>query len=54
MIYLHSTAERLKKQAKEEFNLDLNLNEFDECPKTAADAAEAIDCEVVQPETINR
>ncbi|MCF7890067.1 YbaK/EbsC family protein [Candidatus Bipolaricaulota bacterium] len=45
---MHPTAEKFKDTVSEEFNLDLELKEFDEGTKTAADAAEAIGCEVAQ------
>ncbi|MFB6291533.1 MAG: YbaK/EbsC family protein [Candidatus Bipolaricaulia bacterium] len=45
---LHPTAERFKDIVSEEFNLDIELKEFDEGTKTAEDAAEAIGCEVAQ------
>lgn len=48
VIYVHPTAERFKKKVKEEYHFPLDLKEFDEGTKTAADAAEAIGCEVSQ------
>lgn len=48
VIYLHQTAERFKEKVMEEYNLVLNLKEFNEGTKTAADAAEAIGCQVSQ------
>lgn len=45
---LHPTAERFKETVQLEFGLELELKEFDEGTKTAADAAEAIGCEVAQ------
>ena len=45
---MHSTAEKFKDKASEEFDLNIELKEFDEGTKTAEDAAEAIGCEVAQ------
>ncbi|MEF8850678.1 MAG: YbaK/EbsC family protein [Candidatus Bipolaricaulota bacterium] len=45
---MHPTAEKFKDRVKEEFDLDIELKEFEEGTKTAADAAEAIGCEVAQ------
>lgn len=45
---MHPTAERFKETVQSEFDLELELKEFEEGAKTAADAAEAIDCEVAQ------
>ncbi|MFW6006043.1 MAG: YbaK/EbsC family protein [Candidatus Bipolaricaulota bacterium] len=45
---MHPTAEKFKDTVSEEYELDLELKEFDEGTKTAADAAEAIGCEVAQ------
>ncbi|MBS3792588.1 YbaK/EbsC family protein [Candidatus Bipolaricaulota bacterium] len=45
---MHPTAEKFKDTVSEEYDLDLELKEFDEGTKTAADAAEAIGCEVAQ------
>lgn len=45
---MHPTAEKFKDKASEEFDLNIELKEFDEGTKTAEDAAEAIGCEVAQ------
>jgi prolyl-tRNA editing enzyme YbaK/EbsC (Cys-tRNA(Pro) deacylase) len=45
---VHPTAEKFKDTVREKFELDIELREFDEGTKTAADAAEAISCEVAQ------
>jgi len=45
---VHPTAEKFKDKAREEFDLNIDLKEFDEGTKTAKDAAEAIGCEVAQ------
>ncbi|MFW6006105.1 MAG: YbaK/EbsC family protein [Candidatus Bipolaricaulota bacterium] len=47
-MQVHPTAEKFKDAVREKFELDLELNEFDEGTKTAEDAAEAIGCEVAQ------
>lgn len=47
-MQVHPTAEKFKDKVSEEYDLDLELKEFDEGTKTAADAAEAIGCEVAQ------
>jgi len=45
---VHPTAEKFKDKVREEFDLNIDLKEFDEGTKTAEDAAEAIGCEVAQ------
>ena len=45
---MHPTAERFAEAAAEGYGLDVDVHEFDEGTKTAADAAEAIDCDVAQ------
>ncbi len=45
---MHPTAEKFRDMVSEEFDLELELKEFDEGTKTAEDAAEAIGCEVAQ------
>ena len=45
---MHPTAEKFKDKVSEEFDLNIDLKEFDEGTKTAEDAAEAIGCQVAQ------
>lgn len=45
---MHPTAEKFKDKVSEEFDLNIELKEFDEGTKTAEDAAEVIGCEVAQ------
>jgi len=45
---VHPTAEKFKDKVSEEFDLNIDLKEFDEGTKTAEDAAEAIGCQVAQ------
>lgn len=45
---MHPTAERFAGAAADRYGLDVSVHEFDEGTKTAADAAEAIGCDVAQ------
>lgn len=45
---MHSRAEAFVERAKEEYGLDIEVLEFPEGTKTAADAAEALGCDVAQ------
>ncbi len=45
---MHERAAEFKAQAEEAYGLDVDVHEFPEGTKTAADAAEAIGCEVAQ------
>lgn len=48
VMQVHPTAEKFKNAVSEKYDLDVELKEFEEGTKTAADAAEAIGCEVAQ------
>lgn len=45
---MHPTAERFAEAAAERHGVDVDVHEFENGTKTAADAAEAIGCEVAQ------
>ena len=45
---MHPTAERFAEAAADRYGIDVEVHEFDEGTKTAADAAEAIGCDVAQ------
>ena len=45
---MHPTAERFVEAAAERYGIDVEVHEFPEGTKTAADAAEAIGCDVAQ------
>ncbi|AHG02747.1 YbaK/prolyl-tRNA synthetase associated region [Halobacterium sp. DL1] len=45
---MHERAEEFAERASEEHDLDVDVHEFDEGTKTAADAADAIGCDVAQ------
>lgn len=45
---MHSRAEVFVDRAKEKYGLDIEVLEFPEGTRTAADAAEALDCDVAQ------
>ena len=45
---MHPRAAEFSERAREEYGLDLAVEEFPEGTKTAADAAEALDCDVAQ------
>lgn len=45
---MHPTAATFREQANEEYDVEPDVHEFDEGTKTAADAAEAIGCDVAQ------
>ncbi|MHC3439361.1 YbaK/EbsC family protein [Natrialbaceae archaeon A-gly3] len=45
---MHPRAEEFRKQTREEYGFDPDVREFPEGTKTAADAAEAIGCDVAQ------
>ena len=45
---MHPTAERFAEAAAAEYGIDVEVHEFPEGTKTAADAAEAIGCDVAQ------
>ena len=45
---MHPTAERFIKTVQEKYDIEIDLKEFDEGTKTAADAADSIGCELAQ------
>ena len=45
---MHPRAEEFKRQARDEYDFDVEVHEFPEGTKTAADAAEAVDCDIAQ------
>lgn len=45
---MHERAAEFAERAREEHGLDVDVHEFDEGTKTAADAADAIGCDVAQ------
>jgi Cys-tRNA(Pro) deacylase len=45
---MHPRAEAFAEQAAEQFGLTVDVHEFDEGTKTAADAAEVVGCDVAQ------
>lgn len=45
---MHDRAAEFQDRAREEFDVDVDVHEFPEGTKTAADAAEAVDCDVAQ------
>jgi prolyl-tRNA editing enzyme YbaK/EbsC (Cys-tRNA(Pro) deacylase) len=45
---MHERAAEFTAQAHEEYDVDVEVHEFDEGTKTAADAADAIGCDVAQ------
>ena len=45
---MHPTAERFADAAAEQYGVDVDVHEFDDGTKTAADAAAAIGCDVAQ------
>jgi len=45
---MHERAAEFAKRAREEYGVDVDVHEFDEGTKTAADAADAIGCDVAQ------
>ena len=45
---MHERAAAFREQAREQYGLEVEVREFDEGTKTAADAAEAIGCDVAQ------
>lgn len=45
---MHPRAEEFSKRAREEYGFDVEVHEFPEGTKTAADAAEAVDCDISQ------
>ncbi|MFB6068881.1 MAG: YbaK/EbsC family protein [Halobacterium sp.] len=45
---MHERAAEFAQRAREEYGVDVDVHEFDEGTKTAADAAEAVGCDVSQ------
>jgi prolyl-tRNA editing enzyme YbaK/EbsC (Cys-tRNA(Pro) deacylase) len=45
---MHERAAEFAEQASEEYGVDVDVHEFDEGTKTAADAADAVGCDVAQ------
>ncbi len=45
---MHPRAEEFKRRAADEYEFDVDVHEFPEGTKTAADAAEAVDCDIAQ------
>ncbi len=45
---MHPRAEEFSRRAHEEYGFDVDVHEFPEGTKTAADAAEAVDCDIAQ------
>jgi len=45
---MHPRAEEFADRAAEQFGIDIDVHEFDEGTKTAADAAEVVGCDVAQ------
>jgi len=45
---MHPRAEEFKRRAADEYDFDVDVHEFPEGTKTAADAAEAVDCDIAQ------
>ncbi|NIB98440.1 YbaK/EbsC family protein [Halobacterium sp. R2-5] len=45
---MHERAAEFVERAREEYGVDVNVHEFDEGTKTAADAADAVGCDVAQ------
>ncbi|WP_232687237.1 YbaK/EbsC family protein [Halobacterium zhouii] len=45
---MHERAAEFAERAREEYGLDIDVHEFDEGTKTAADAADAVGCDVAQ------
>ena len=45
---MHSRAAEFRERAREEYDFDVDVHEFPEGTKTAADAADAIGCDVAQ------
>lgn len=45
---MHERAAEFAEQASREYGLDVDVHEFDEGTKTAADAADAVGCDVAQ------
>lgn len=45
---MHPRAEEFKRRVKEEYSIEIDIHEFPEGTKTAADAADAIGCSVAQ------
>ncbi|WP_353635105.1 YbaK/EbsC family protein [Halobacterium sp. NMX12-1] len=45
---MHERAAEFVERAREEYDVDVDVHEFDEGTKTAADAADAVGCDVAQ------